>query len=340
MKILKSYLKATGMTVLLAMTVAIAGCSGASGSNSEKKTNNMSSAGQLRDFLKNTAKKGIMLGHQDDLAYGSTWHGNADGSDMRDVSGDYPAVFGWDISGIESGGKLNRDSVAYDEVRKYIIKADDLNGISSVRWDGDSFIVSDDNSKNAILDKLAEFLSGLKNENGNTIPVIFQPLPAVDDSTGSEKYMESWIYLHEYLAQKGVDNVLYSFTVTDKIDFSTYPGDKYVDIIGLESLFADGCNDISEIDKTVTSVSEFAKKRNKMAAISAIGLKGIKEPCFFTKDLLPAINGKGIVYVILWKNSWKDENYCHLPVKGHPAADDFIKFVETKDILTLKDITR
>ena len=341
MKILKLYMKAVETVLSVAAFAALTGCSGASGSNSDSNgDNSLSTAGQLRSFLIETSKKGAMLGHQDDLAYGSTWHGDSEGSDMRDVCGDYPAVFGWDISGIESGNKLNPDSVAYAKIAEYIKKADGMNGISAIRWDGCSFINADNTEKDASLDKIAAFLQSLKSSDGNTIPVVLQPLSNKNADTVADRYKESWIYIHKYLSKKGVNNVLYAFSVSKADDLSAYPGDGYVDIVGLDSLFAGKLNYASEIGKSVNLVADFAKKHGKIAVISAIGLKGIKEPGFFTTGLLPAIRQKGLSYVILWKNSWKDEDYCHVPVKGHPAADDFIKFIETDDILTLKDIAK
>ena len=38
----------------------------------------------------------IMFGHQDDLAYGIGWWADDFRSDVHDVCGKFPAVFGWD----------------------------------------------------------------------------------------------------------------------------------------------------------------------------------------------------------------------------------------------------
>ena len=42
-------------------------------------------------------EKGILFGHQDDLAYGVNWKYEAGRSDVKEVTGDYPAVYGWDL---------------------------------------------------------------------------------------------------------------------------------------------------------------------------------------------------------------------------------------------------
>jgi hypothetical protein len=44
----------------------------------------------------NNLGKGIMLCHRDDAAYGHGWYGKAGGSDVKAVTGDYPAMVGWE----------------------------------------------------------------------------------------------------------------------------------------------------------------------------------------------------------------------------------------------------
>ena len=57
--------------------------------------------------FKKTPAKGFMFGHQDDLAYGVGWKYIPGKSDIKEVTGDYPAVYGWELGriGIGSSGK-------------------------------------------------------------------------------------------------------------------------------------------------------------------------------------------------------------------------------------------
>ena len=79
--------------------------------------------GQTREDLLNRLadlqKKGYMVGHQDDPFYGLKWSGIADPqkpergrSDVKEVVGDYPAVMGFDLGGIEMGDEKNLDGRA------------------------------------------------------------------------------------------------------------------------------------------------------------------------------------------------------------------------------------
>src|SRR5690348_14688346 len=64
--------------------------------------------------LRLSLNKGILFGHQDDLAYGlnadsSRWQAEPGRSDIKAVTGDYPAVYGWELGGIEQGHQSNLD---------------------------------------------------------------------------------------------------------------------------------------------------------------------------------------------------------------------------------------
>ena len=47
--------------------------------------------------------KQMLFGHEDSLAYGVNWEGDLDRSDIRDVTGSNPAVYGWELGGLELG---------------------------------------------------------------------------------------------------------------------------------------------------------------------------------------------------------------------------------------------
>ena len=46
--------------------------------------------------LQNISRTGVLFGHQDDTAYGVNWKAEPGRSDVKEVCGDYPAVYGWD----------------------------------------------------------------------------------------------------------------------------------------------------------------------------------------------------------------------------------------------------
>ena len=82
-------------------------------------------AQKLHAKLAQSVKDGkILYGHQDDLAYGHAWkveNWEADDlarSDVKAVTGKYPAVMGVELGGIEMGDRASLDSVDFGLIRK------------------------------------------------------------------------------------------------------------------------------------------------------------------------------------------------------------------------------
>ena len=153
--------------------------------------------------LQENLERGIMLGHQDALAYGNNWFLDEGRSDVKSVCGDYPAVFGWDIGDIEKGNLANCDSIPFTTLANYVRKVEQWGGISVFTWHASNPVTgktaSDCSTQNAVkqviendsvqkkflasLDKVAQFLGNLKDEAGEPIPVIFQPFHGHDSDT-------------------------------------------------------------------------------------------------------------------------------------------------------------
>jgi mannan endo-1,4-beta-mannosidase len=73
----------------------------------------------LNSNLKKLAAKGFMFGHQDDLAYGVNWRYENGRSDVKEVAGDYPAVYGWELGGLEADEEKNLDGVPFKMMRQF-----------------------------------------------------------------------------------------------------------------------------------------------------------------------------------------------------------------------------
>ena len=91
-------------------------------------------AKQLIERLQKIQKRGYMYGHQDDPFYGITWNWDEGRSDTYELVGDYPAIMGFDLGGIEVGDQKNLDSVPFTRMRQEIIRHYERGGIITISW--------------------------------------------------------------------------------------------------------------------------------------------------------------------------------------------------------------
>lgn len=312
----------------------------------------------LYSNLHEISGKGVLFGHQDDVAYGVGWKTEHGRSDVKDVCGSYPALYGWDVSKL--GNTFNIDTVDFENMKVWIKEAFHRGGINTVSWHMDNPVTGGDSwdktpavanilpggEKHAYfkkrLDLFAEFLNELEGDGGTKIPVIFRPF---HEHTGSwfwwgkgnctaADFVALWQFTVRYLKdEKGIHQLLYSYS-TDQ--FSTkeqylefYPGDDFVDIIAFDDYHSIGS--LKDRDKFVfrlRSVVEIAESKHKIPAFSETGLEKIPNENWFTNILLEGIKsddtGRRIAYVMVWRNAWPHHHYA--PYPGHPSAPDFVKF--------------
>ena len=230
---------------------------------------------QLLDRLNALQQQGTMFGHQDDPFYGIGWAYEDGRSDVLETCGDYPAVMGFDLGGIEVGDTKNLDSVPFELIRTEIIRHHQRGGIVTISWhprnpvtggtawdatDGVvTSILADGETHDLFMTWLARvraFLSSLQTENGEAVPFIFRPW---HENNGfwfwwgnthctPEEYLALWNLTQDYLTAKRsnsecalTSNVLWSYSpnlqggFTDEIFVPRYPGDNRVDLIGLDA---------------------------------------------------------------------------------------------------------
>lgn len=308
--------------------------------------------------LQDISGKGVIFGHQDDVAYGIGWKDEKGRSDIKDVCGSYPGLYGWDLSKI--GNDINIDSVDFENMQDWIKQAFKRGGINTISWHMDNPVTGGDSWDNtpavsAILpegekhefykqrlDLFADFLNELKVGFGTKIPIIFRPF---HEHTGSwfwwgkgncthEEYIALWRFTVEYLRdEKDVHHLLYSYS-TDQFNseeqyLEFYPGDDFVDIIAFDDYHSiKGIDEREKLAYRLKTVVQLAESRVKVAALSETGLETIPVDDWFTGILLDGIEsdeiGKRIAYVMVWRNAWPHHHYA--PYPGHSSTADFINF--------------
>lgn len=323
---------------------------------------------QLYKNLFSVAEKGTMFGHQDATLYGIGWKYVENESDVKKVTGDYPAVYGWELGHLEVGDEVSLDSIGFANIREGIQKAYSRGGVNTISWHlrnpltGGSSWDSADNAVHAILndkdvaakyrewlDRIASFMSSLTDAEGRLIPVLFRPF---HEHTGSwfwwgknyctvEDYKALWQFTINYLRdQKKAHNLLYIYSPdrTQSVEeyMERYPGDEYVDILGLD-LYHRGESTEEEYIGVVQNSLEFIKqesvKRNKPFVFSETGLSQLTIPNWFTQVLYKAIEKHRPAYVLVWRNAYEKPDHYYAPYPGHPSCDDFCKFRQLPGIL-------
>jgi len=223
----------------------------------------------IHDNLTTVRGKGILFGHQDDLAYGVGWEYIRGESDVKRIAGDYPAIFGWELGGLELDHAKNLDKVPFDQIKSLAIMGDDMGGINTFSWHPYAPVTHESSwNKQVIvvkhiipggkyheefkqqLDKVADFFHGLKNKEGQPIPFIFRPWHEMDGNWfwwGSkqctpEEFQQLFAFTVNYLKiEKGLNHMLVAYSPDRNFDseasyLTWYPGDEHVDILGVDNI--------------------------------------------------------------------------------------------------------
>ncbi|MBQ1912667.1 MAG: beta-mannosidase [Bacteroidales bacterium] len=322
----------------------------------------------------------IAYGHQDDLAYGHSWcvtdweNDPLDRSDVKKVTGAYPVVMGFDLGGIELGNEANLDGVPFGLIRKAALTHAQRGGIVTFSWHprnpltgGDAWDVSSKEVVKAVLQggqKHTEFMLWLKRAAdfieslGPEVAVIWRPW---HENTGSwfwwgrdlctendyrELFRLTWVY---FTKERGLENLLWCYSPNGPIDpkeyMGRYPGDDFVDILGVdfyEFVGPDGVQESShrfagELREMLVKLSAFGQEHHKLICLSETGMEGLPDLHWWTEVLYPAIHEFPISYVLTWRNAHDKPGHFYGPWEGFAGAADFKAFSELDSIVLLDE---
>jgi len=176
------------------------------------------------------------------------------------------------------------------------------------------------------LDKVASVVSNLKGSNGELIPIIFRPFHEFDGSwfwwganfCSPEDYKAAYQFTVDYLKNtKGVHNILYAFSPDNSYSTSTnylsrYPGDAYVDVLGMDN-YGDfnnqGQTGSDRANAKLKMISDLAVTKVKIAALTETGYQvTTTTPVingWFSNYLYNALtaNNVEISFVMFWNNT-------------------------------------
>ena len=317
----------------------------------------------------------IAYGHQDDLFYGHAWkvedweNDPLERSDVKDVTGKYPVLLGCDLGGIELGADKNLDGVPFGLMRKAALKQIERGGIVTFSWHprnpltgGDAWDISSDQVVKSVLrggenealfriwlSRAADFIESL-----GDVPVIFRPW---HENIGSwfwwggklctpqeyrELFRATWLY---FTKDRGLTNILWCYSPNGDIGpeeyMSRYPGDEFVDILGVDSYTPTWREDgvaffNTDLKRQLTFLTALSYEHSKLMCLSETGYEGLGFPFWWTKILEPAIREYPISYVLTWRNAHDKPEHFYAAWKGFEYEKDMKDFSELDNILFLE----
>ncbi|MGI0107970.1 glycoside hydrolase family 26 protein [Salinimicrobium sp. WS361] len=323
-------------------------------------------------------EQGVMFGHHDALLYGRNWYVEHGRSDIKDVVGDYPAVFSVDFA------ELMDDRYATAELNEHRVRT-----IKEARRRGEVILAnahlnnpltggdSWDNSRNDVvkeiliegsttnqkyldwLDRLAAVAHSLVDDNGKPIPVIFRPYHEHNQTwswwgrsaTTQQEFIDLWRFTIDYLKnEKEVHNFIYA--ISPQLDqlgskenlLFRWPGDNYVDFLGMDSYH--GTN-TAAFSSNLRNLAILSQEKNKPSGVTETGIEGILGSDgetyeeYWTREIGTPLAGKKISMVVMWRNKYDPSNtgfHFFAPFEGHSSAPDFQKFFAMDHILFSSDL--
>ena len=309
--------------------------------------------------LDSLARTNLLFGMQDATGYGVGWEDDDDRSDVKDVCGSYPAIYGWGLGGIARGEESTR-------LKYRMTSAFERGGINTMEWHqydplGRGFYAEAVNYERIVrlllpggeyhdfyktkLKRIAHYLKGLRGSRGQSIPVIFRPY---HENNGSwfwwgadyctpEEYTELWQFTETYLKDSlNVHNLLYAYS-PDRFDdkpayLERYPGDDFIDILGTDLYFFGSVDNqqISEYVRRMRDIVELSEQRHKIAALTETGRESLDIYDWFTRIILNPLKQDSVATNIAYFAVWRNANEYHFfaPYPGHPSVPDFLIFFD------------
>ena len=330
--------------------------------------------------LHQLSKQHILFGHQHATEYGHGWNGDENRSDVKSVTGSHPAVIGVDFSGLSGrpDEEIEKNKIM---LRKNIAATYERGGVTTISWhfnnpvSGGDFYWKDSVSAAAvkyiipggayhekyksILQIIGSLAKSIKGKDDKMVPMIFRPYHEFDGDwfwwgkshCTADEFTTLWKFTVSYLRDSlGVHNFIYAFSPDNRYNsevqyLERYPGDAWVDILGVDNYGDWGRDGIYNVEagvKKLQIISDYAVKKNKVAAFTETGLESIPNTTWWTETLLKALKSVDLqlAYVLVWRNDATSPTHFYAPFPGQVSEADFLKFYNDPYTLFENDLPK
>lgn len=308
---------------------------------------------------------GVMFGHHDYPSYGIGWRGDKDRSDVKDITGDHPAVYSLDMN------RINDEKIAHVKAvhrrggismlvwhqNNPLTEAPGAKYPVGTSWDNTRVvdrILTEGSEMNLkykkILDEVGDAFFRMKDEHGKLIPVIFRPLHEHTQAwnwwgskaTTEEEFISFWRFIVHYLRDvRGVHNVIYSLSPQmDEVYADAksrllyrWPGDAYVDFLGMDCYHG---QNTKAFVANLQALSALSVTLGKPVGVTETGLENNHTADYWTKDVLAPLKDVRVSLVVAWRND--KPSHAYGPYPSDASVEDFAKFYKDRFTLFERDL--
>jgi len=180
--------------------------------------------------------------------------------------------------------------------------------------------------------------------DSDTIPIVFRPFHEMNGNwfwwgsaaTTPANYRALYALTVNYIRDR-TKSVLFCWSPNIPLDFNYYPGDEYVDFVGLDYYEVT----TSTLRSQLGSLVDFADQHNKIAVLSETGnrVSGDNASLYWNNTMLPAImedpsqKAWKISWILTWINASWSFPYVPHSLSGPSAKNSFISFMQSPNIV-------
>jgi len=214
------------------------------------------------------------------------------------------------------------------------------------------------------LDMIADFAAACIDVEGEKIPMIFRPFHEDNGDwfwwgrkfLDDDEFIRLYRYTVDYLIEAGADNLAFAyspngFITSGKEYLQRYPGDEYIDIMGVD-IYHDrphkGDGYFHKLSATIDTIHETAQSHGKLTALTETGYRALETETGYYEGLAPSDNtvkdwftatldaitssegGRRLAYMLIWANFSDTQFWIPFETEDfrHEMCDDFIAFTE------------
>lgn len=293
-------------------------------------------------------------------------HGDETYSDSKAVTGAHPAVLGSDFHYYLDKPATERvyhiEAVQYAYQQGYVITFDwHISGRGTTTYEYReetkhlvNNIVNDVNGdREWFLGELDKVISIINDDlviDNERIPIVFRPWHEMNGhwfwwgtkSTDADTFKALFQLTVDYMKAR-TSSVLFCWSPNMPTDFRYYPGDDYVDILGLDYYEIEG----EALRTQMAPIIAHAQAKDKVAVLSETGFRdntgespGDNAVKYWQDVVLPAVindpsgNAKKIAWMLTWINAqWAGHPYVAHPASSASVKQSFIDFKNSTSVL-------